>query len=197
MPLPVQVGITGGIGSGKSTVVKIFACLGIPTYDADSRAKILMSSDAQLIKQIKDEFGVQSYQDGQLNRRYLADHVFGNPDKLNKLNSYVHPKVADDYFKWVTQNKNSKYIIKEAALLYESGSAKMLNKIIVVTAPEPIRIDRIMRRDNRSKREVMNIIKRQFPQEKLQSLADYIIFNDESELLIPQVLNIHQALSVR
>lgn len=196
MSRPLQIGVTGGIGSGKSTVVKIFSCLGIPTYDADSRAKILMSTDAGLIKQITTEFGTESYDDrGKLNRRYLAENVFENPERLNKLNSFVHPRVGRDFDFWVGQNKTSKYVIKEAALLYESGSAARLDKVIVVTAPESIRIDRVMKRDNRSVAEIKNIIQRQWPQEKLQSMADYIIANDESKLLIPQVLSIHQKLS--
>ena len=196
MALPLQVGITGGIGSGKSTIVKIFNSLGVHSYDADSRAKILMNSDSVLIKQIKNEFGTQSFdQDGQLDRKYLASHVFGYPDRLKKLNSLVHPRVADDYALWVSKNKNSKYVIKEAALLYESGTAQQLDKIIVVTASESIRVDRVMKRDSRSKAEVMKIIDQQFPQDKLQSLAHFVIVNDESKLLIPQVLNLHWELS--
>jgi dephospho-CoA kinase len=196
MPRPLQVGITGGIGSGKSTVVKIFSCLNIPTYDADSRAKYLMNNNDSLVNQIRNTFGSESYDDdGNLNRRYLAEHVFGQPDQLQKLNDLVHPKVAEDYAEWVSNNEAASYIIKEAALLYESGSARSLDKIIVVTAPESMRVDRVMKRDNRSRSEIVSIMERQLHQDKLTSMADYIIANDESVLLIPQVLNLHQEFS--
>ena len=192
MSLPLQIGITGGIGSGKSTVVKIFTCLNVPAYDADSRAKILMNDDEELVNQIKQEFGNESYDGDKLNRRYLAEHVFGFPDRLHKLNSFVHPRVGQDYANWVSENRNSKYVIKEAALLFESGSASKLDKTIVVTAPQSVRIDRVMKRDKRSRTEIEDIIARQLSQDVLTSKADFIISNDESLLLIPQVLKLHQ-----
>jgi len=148
MNRPIRVGITGGIGSGKSLVCKIFASLGVPIYDADSRARMLMIEDQLLISQIKKEFGNQSYnQDGSLNREYLSKEVFNNSLRLERLNSLVHPAVATDSENWIQENLNSAYIIKEAALLYESGSYKTLDKIIVVAAPENLRVQRVINRD--------------------------------------------------
>jgi dephospho-CoA kinase len=189
--LPLQVGITGGIGSGKSTVAKVFAALGVPVYDADSRAKLLMSSDPVLIDQIKKEFGDAAYADGQLNRKYLASQVFGNPERLKKLNSLVHPRVADDYSAWVQSHANKKYVLKEAALLFETGSASQLDTIVVVTAPEALRIKRVMQRDGRTEVEVMKIISEQWPQEKLLALAQHEIRNDETVAVVPQVMRLH------
>lgn len=194
MPLPFQVGITGGIGSGKSTVAEIFKCLKIPVYNADSRAKALMNSDARLKAQIESEFGRQSYDNsGSLDRRYLAESVFGFPDRLEKLNALVHPSVAEDYRQWVLSQKTP-YVLKEAALLFESGSSKQLDKIILITAPEDLRVKRVKSRDKRSEEEVRNIIHSQWSQEKSIALADFVIKNDEETALIPQVLQTHQEI---
>lgn len=194
MPLPLQIGITGGIGSGKSLVCKIFNMLGVPTYDADSRAKILMTTDGILISQIKKEFGSLSYDaDGTLNRKYLGETVFKNEEKLNRLNALVHPRVGEDYISWVRQQANVKYVLKEAALLFESGSNKSLDKIIVVTAPETLRVQRVLKRDpHRTIEQTKGIIRAQMADEEKTKKADYVILNDEATLLIPQVLNLHQ-----
>lgn len=191
MRYPYQVGITGGIGSGKSTVAKIFAALGVPVYDADSRAKLLMNSDSALIDQIKKEFGDAAYADGQLNRKYLASQVFGNPERLKKLNGFVHPRVAQDYNAWVQSHASKKYVLKEAALLFETGSSAQLDAIIVVTAPEALRIKRVTQRDGRTEAEVMKIISEQWPQEKLLDLAQHEVRNDETMAVIPQVMRLH------
>lgn len=190
----LQIGITGGIGSGKSTVAGIFHCLGIPIYDADSHAKALMTTDGNLKESIKKEFGTLSFTDqGQLNRSYLAKEVFPNPGKLLRLNQLVHPSVAEDYRKWVThqQSLGVPYVIKEAALLYDSGSNTFLNKIVIVTAPDQVRKDRVKQRDRRSDQEIEEIMKRQMPQEELIKKGDFIITNDGAQLLIPQVLQLH------
>ena len=191
MALPLQVGITGGIGSGKSTVAKIFAALGVPVYDADSRAKLLMNTDSILMDQIKKEFGDAAYDKGQLNRKYLASQVFGNPERLKKLNGFVHPRVGNDYNAWVNRHANKKYVLKEAALLFEAGSAAYLDTIIVVTAPEALRIKRVVQRDGRTEAEVIKIIREQWPQEKLLSLAQHEIRNDETLAVLPQVMRLH------
>jgi len=191
----LQIGITGGIGSGKSTVAGIFHCLGIPVYDADSHAKALMTTDGNLKESIRKEFGTLSFTDqGQLNRSYLATEVFPNPDKLRRLNQLVHPSVAEDYRKWVTHQKNLEvpYVIKEAALLYDSGSNKLLDKIVIVTAPDQVRRERVKVRDRRSDQEIEEIMKRQMTQEELVKRGDFIITNDGTKLLIPQVLQLHQ-----
>ncbi|MEY4930167.1 MAG: hypothetical protein RI909_891 [Bacteroidota bacterium] len=194
MRSPIQVGITGGIGSGKSLVCRIFQTLGVPVYDADSRAKKLMTTDGILIDQIKKEFGTLSYnEEGVLNRELLSKSVFNQPDKLARLNALVHPRVALDYNRWVSEQTDVKYCLKEAALLFESGSYQSLDKIIVVTASDELRIKRVLQRDShRSKADVEGIIKNQMLQEEKVSKADFVIKNDESELVVPQVLKLHE-----
>jgi dephospho-CoA kinase len=191
---PLQIGITGGIGSGKSLVCKIFSCLGIPIYDADSRAKSLMTTDGILVQQIKTEFGSLAYhEDGSLNRSYVSQAVFNDADKLKALNELVHPRVALDGEKWVEEQSEKKYVLREAALLFESGSYKRMDKIIVVTAPEPLRVKRVLERDKqRSEEEVIKIIRNQLSEEEKVKKADYVLRNDETQLLVPQVVVLHQ-----
>ena len=189
----MQIGITGGIGSGKSLVCRIFNVLGIPVYDADSRAKSLMTTDGILVSQIKKEFGTLSFRaDGGVNREYLAEHVFSNPEKLKKLNQLVHPRVGEDYAHWVKEQRTA-YVLKETALLFEAKSNKALDKVIVVSAPEALRIKRVLLRDkHRTEEQVKDIIRNQLMEEEKLKLADYIIVNDESRALIPQVLKLHE-----
>jgi dephospho-CoA kinase len=193
MASPLQVGITGGIGSGKSLVSRIFRCLGVPVYDADERAKILMSTDAELAGQIKKEFGPLSYRpDGTLDRTYLSKVTFGKSDRLERLNNLVHPRVAEDYDSWLTSNVSFKYTLREAALLYETGSFKTINKMIVVSAPENLKIKRVLSRDaHRSREDVKAIMSSQWPDEEKLKRADFIIYNDNQHLVIPQVLMLH------
>lgn len=194
MSKPYQIGITGGIGAGKSIVCKIFSVLGIPTYDADSRAKAVMTTDGILIEGIKKEFGTLSFKaDGALNREYLAAAVFNNPERLKKLNALVHPRVALDYENWLASKTLAPYVIKEAALLIESGSYKSLDKLLVVSAPEELRIKRVLGRDkHRDEAQIKNIIQNQLDeQEKLKS-ADFIINNDDKHSVIEQVISIHK-----
>ena len=190
----LQIGITGGIGSGKSLVCRIFAQLGVPVYDADSHAKKLMTTDGILISGIKKEFGDLSYHpDGALNRKYLADHVFNNEKKLALLNNLVHPRVGADYEQWVRKHSTHRYVIKEAALLFEAGSAKALDQIIVVYAPESMRIKRVLSRDtHRTVEQIREIVGKQMPEDEKLKRADHIIVNDETQLIIPQVLKLHQ-----
>ncbi|MBL7872837.1 MAG: dephospho-CoA kinase [Cyclobacteriaceae bacterium] len=194
MKSPLQIGITGGIGSGKSLVCKIFSVLGVPTYDADNRAKNLMTTDGILVDQIKKEFGSLSYNsEGALNREFLSASVFNKVDKLSKLNSIVHPRVAEDFKHWVEIQADCKYVLKEAALLFESGSYLALDKIILVTAPEGMRIKRVLARDkHRTQTDVENIIRNQLREEEKELKADYIIRNDERALILPQVLDLHE-----
>lgn len=190
----LQIGITGGIGSGKSLVCRIFSRLGIPVYDADSRAKALMTTDAVLLTSIRKEFGEQSFDGETLNRTYLAREVFSNPSKLERLNALVHPRVALDYENWAKSYDGSvPYVLKEAALLYESGSYAVLDKIIVVSASLETRIQRVLKRDpQRSREQILQIINRQLPEEEKLKRADKVINNDGTELVIPQVLALHQ-----
>jgi dephospho-CoA kinase len=194
MANPVQIGITGGIGSGKSLVCKIFSKLSVPVYDADSHAKELMTTDGILVSSIKKEFGDLSYNaDGSLNRTYLAKDVFNDEEKLKVLNSLVHPRVAVNYSEWVSENRTHRYVIKEAALLFEAGSYRVLDKIIVVSAPELVRIKRVLSRDtHRTVEQIKGIVGNQMPEHEKLKLADYIIVNDETELVIPQVLKLHE-----
>jgi dephospho-CoA kinase len=191
----LQIGVTGGIGSGKSLVCRIFSSFGIPVYDADSRAKALMTTDGILMSQIRKEFGDLSYDEqGNLNRTFLASSVFSNAERLKRLNSLVHPRVGEDYTHWYEAAKDrAPYVLKEAALLFESGSHKYLDRIIVVFAPVDIRIRRVLHRDpHRTKEQIEEIIQRQLADEEKIKLADYIITNDESVLLIPQIVSLHQ-----
>ncbi|MDH5475615.1 MAG: dephospho-CoA kinase [Cyclobacteriaceae bacterium] len=191
--LPLKIGITGGIGSGKSVVCKIFNSLGVPVYDADTRAKWVMTNDAVLQVALIKQFGEEVFEKGELNRSYLASIVFKNKEKLKILNKLVHPRVGKDFHDWVVDHANHPYLLKEAALLYESNAYQQLDKIIVVSSPEELRISRVLARDSqRSKEEIQGIIEKQMPDEKKIALADYVIINNETELLIHQVLDLHQ-----
>ena len=187
------MGITGGIGSGKSLVCRIFQHLGVSVYDADSRAKELMVTDSILVDQIKKEFGKQSYSsDGDIDRTTLAQTVFVDPVKLEKLNRMVHPRVREDYSHWLEQHVHQPYVIKEAALIFEAGSWKGLDKVIVVSSPEALRMKRIVSRDtHRTTQDIQNIFRSQMPEEEKLKRADFVIINDESRLVIPQVLTLH------
>lgn len=193
--LPLKVGVTGGIGSGKTTVCKIFEFLGIPVYYADDRAKALMSEDSKVIKAIRSLFGPEAYQrNGNLNRNYIAAIVFEDKEKLAALNSIVHPAVFADGEEWNKLQSNTPYTIKEAALLFESGGYKTLDKVITVTAPKEVRIKRVMSRDGLSRSAVLSRIKNQMPDEEKKRLADFIIYNGGNHSLIQQVWQIHQKL---
>ena len=191
---PLRVGLTGGIGTGKSTVAQIFKLLGVPVYDADSMAKRLMEEEEELITSVKEEFGSSSYSDGKLNSQFLAERVFNNEQLLAKLNAIVHPFVARHFDNWVNQFSDQ-YIVKEAALLFETGSYHELDYVILVQSPLETRINRVKYRDpQRSSEQILSIIERQVPVEKAIGLADFIINNDESQMLIPQVLELHKKL---
>ncbi len=194
MKTPLQIGITGGIGSGKSLVCKIFAHLGSSVYDADSHAKGLMTTDGILVSQIKKEFGDLAYHpDGSLNRKWLADRVFSDEVKLEKLNQLIHPRVGVDYENWVRIHGHERYVLKEAALLFESGSYRTLDKIVVVSAPESVRQKRVLKRDaHRTAEQFKQIVEKQLPEEEKVRRADYLIINDDVTLVIPQVLKLHQ-----
>ena len=194
MTRPLLVGITGGIGSGKSTIAEVFRLLQVPVYDADSRAKLLMVEDDILVASVKQSFGPEAYTEGKLNRQYLAERVFANESETAKLNSLVHPAVARDFASWVS-TQSSEYILKEAALLFETGSYKDLDKVILVTAPEEVRISRVQNRDpQRSDAQIRNIISKQIKVSKAMELADYTLPNDGSSLLIPQIIELDKEI---
>lgn len=191
----LKVGITGGIGSGKTTVCKIFEKFGIPIYYADDRAKNLMINNQEIIDKVKFIFGNNSYlKDGQLNRKHISSQAFSNPEKLKALNEVVHPAVADDTIEWHNAQQNVPYTLKEAALIVETGGHKALDKLIVVSAPQSVRIQRVMDRDNLSKSAVLARINKQLPEEEKLKHADYIINNDGTESLLLQIWKIHLEL---
>jgi len=187
----LRIGLTGGIGSGKSTVARIFSVLGIPIYSADDASKRLMAEDQSLRDSIISSFGNESYINGILNRKYLSEQVFNDTEKIELLNSLVHPVTLRDAAEWMKKQKAS-YVIKEAALIFESGSQKMLDYVIGVKAPLALRIERTMRRDNVALHEVKARIDLQMDEEEKLRLCDYIIINDEKQMLIPQVLALHE-----
>jgi dephospho-CoA kinase len=194
-PQPLLVGITGGIGSGKSTVCKLFSLLGVPVYTADDRAKWLMNHDSPLKEKILAVFGSESYlSNGELNRAYLAASVFSNPEKVAALNALVHPAVRKDFMDWVSQ-QTAPYLIKEAALLFETGAAKELDCVINVSSPLRVRMARVLLRDpHRTEEQVNQIIDQQLPDEEKNERADFSIKNTDNKLLLPQVIALHEQL---
>lgn len=189
-----KVGITGNIGSGKTTVSKVFGVLGVPVFYADDEAKKVMTDDEELISGIKNTFGDESYFDnGSLNRKHIAGIVFNSPEELKKLNALVHPAVFRAFDKWVLQfDEKVPYVMKEAALLFESDSYKMCDRSVMVAAPLALRIKRVTHRDGITAAEVVSRDDRQFKEEKKRKMADDVIINDDSQLVIPQVLALHQ-----
>lgn len=193
MNKPFLVGITGGIGAGKSIVSNIFKSLGVPVYDADYRAKWLMTNSENLKPSIEMLFGEESYQDGKLNRKHVAALAFYKPALLSKLNVLVHPKVEQDFNEWVNENFSHPYVMKEAALLFETTSYTRLDKVILVLAPKDVRLKRVFSRDtHRSKDEIKAIMDKQLPDKEKKEKADIILSNNETTLLIPQLLKLHE-----
>jgi dephospho-CoA kinase len=190
----LRIGITGGIGSGKSVVARLFAALGVPVYDSDSRAKWVMAHDVVLREQLQAAFGAETYDAaGQLNRPYLAQVAFHDATQLARLNGLVHPRVGEDFATWAAAQAAAgyPYILKEAALLYESGAYRTLDSIITVFAPPEVRAARVLRRDaHRSAAEVQAIMDKQLSEEEKLQRADYVVYNDDSQLVLPQVLTL-------
>jgi dephospho-CoA kinase len=192
----LKIGITGGIGAGKSTVSQLFKTLGVPVYNSDERAKWLMNHDLDLKIKIIKLFGDNAYTSHEeVDRMLIAQKVFNDKLLLVQLNALVHPAVKKDYLNWSISFDKKKYSLKESALLFETGIYKELDKNILVVAPLNIRIERVMKRDGISQELVEQRIKNQLPEEEKIPLADYIIYNDESNSLIEQVLTIHQQIS--
>lgn len=192
---PKLIGVTGGIGSGKSTVCKIFEVLGHKVYYADNRAKWLMNNEHTLIDQVKALFGEKAYHQEALNRKYISEQVFKNPDLLKKLNTLVHPAVAQDLKNWVEDNQEDKVLFDEAALLFEIGSYKKMDSTILVTASEKVRIDRVLKRDpHRTPESIKEIIDQQMKDEDKIPLADYVIENEGAKSVIKQTMGIYQKL---
>lgn len=186
----LKIGITGGIGSGKTTVCRIFELLGVPVYYADLRAKMLMQTDAELITGISATFGQEVYSGNTLNRALLGSLVFNNAELLEQLNGLVHPAVFRDFDRWSLEQQGP-YVLKEAAILFESGSAKDCAYTILVKSPLELRVSRVMARDGISRADVMKRIDKQMSEEMKEKLASFVILNDEAHLVIPQVLALH------
>ena len=195
----LRIGITGGIGSGKSTASRLFHALGVPVYDADTRARWVMENDPALRDELRAAFGATIYDAaGGLNRPALAGMVFNNPARLAQLNGLVHPHVGTDFERWATvqQQQGHAYVLKEAALLFEAGSYKQLVRIITVFAPLAVRTARVLRRDpQRSAADVAAIMAKQLSEEEKVQRADHVLLNDDVQPLLPQVLALHAAFS--
>lgn len=191
--MALKVGLTGGIGSGKSTVARIFEVLNVPVYYADAASKNLYDTDPQLMQSIKVNFGEDVYSNNHLIRSKLAEIVFRNPEKLELLNSLVHPPTIKHAEEWMMK-QSAPYLVKEAALIFESGSAAGLDYVIGVHAPLHIRIHRVMERDQTTREQVIDRMKGQIDEEIKMRLCDFIIRNDEQQLVIPQVLQLHEKL---
>lgn len=189
----LKIGLTGGIGSGKSTVAKIFETIGIPVFYADEAARNAVNENELLKQKIKEIFGEASYTNGILNRKYIADIVFKDAFQLEKLNALIHPVTIAMAEEWM-QQQATPYVIKEAAILFESGAAAGLDYIIGVFAPKHLRLQRVMHRDHVNRDAVLERMNRQIDEDMKMKLCDFVLTNDEQQLLIPQVVALHEKL---
>jgi len=189
----LKVGITGGIGSGKSKVARVFSLFDIPIFNADDAAKYLMNHDSDLKSKLLRSFGKETYKNDRIDRSFLSLLVFQNPEKLKLLNSIVHPATIAFAKEWIAQ-QNAAYIIKEAALFFESGTAHEMDKIIGVYAPKEMRIRRAVARDAATRKHIQDRMDQQMDEEEKMRKCDYIIFNDESQSIIKQVVTLHKTL---
>ncbi len=189
----LKIGLTGGIGAGKSTIAKIFEVLDIPVFDADIAAKKIMNENEDLKAQLINDFGEMAYVNGVIDRKYLSDIVFNNSFKLEQLNAIVHPHAIKAGEDWAAQI-SSPYVIKEAALLFESGSASNVDYVIGVHAPKHLRIHRVMKRDHITREQVEARMRHQIDESIREKLCDFHIYNNEIKIVISQVLVIHKKI---
>lgn len=189
-----RVGLTGGIGSGKSLICSILEKLGVPVYYADTEARKLMNSDPDLREQIMRLLGEQAYGSGSLNSSYIAGRLFGDEALLTAMNSIVHPAVRNDFKRWADLQKELPYVVEEAAILFESGAYREMDLTVLATAPEEVRIRRVMVRDGIDRDSVLSRMGHQWSEEELIKLADHVIINDEQQMLLPQVIELHNKL---
>jgi dephospho-CoA kinase len=194
-----MIGLTGGIGSGKTTVAALFKTLGIPVYESDARARTIMNSSPELTGQIQQLLGPAAYQNGEINRAWVAEQVFGQPPLLEALNAIVHPAVIADALQWANsaEQASSPYVIKESAILFEEHLTAALDGIILVVAPELERIDRVMKRDRVTRSQVEERMRYQWKDDDKIPLADYVIFNDGNRSLIDQVVDIDRMIRIQ
>lgn len=190
----IKVGITGGIGSGKSTITEIFRLLNVPVYIADIESKRLVATSPVMKEKLISLFGEELYPNGILNKALLASHIFNDRHKLETVNAIIHPEVEKDFRLWIERNTQYPIVAHEAAILFESGFNKLMDKIITVYAPLDIRIKRVIKRDKTTHNEVLRRIENQMPDEEKKELSDFVIVNDDTQSLIEQVTNIVQQL---
>lgn len=189
------IGLTGGIGSGKTTVAKLFVALGVPVYDSDKEAKILMNTSKVLIKEIKELLGEEAYKESELNRRYIAGKIFKDKKLLQKLNAIVHPAVRENFLQWVSE-QNTSYVIQETALLYENNAASLYDAVILVTAPEELRVERVLHRDATTKEAVLARINNQLSDKEKIAKANFILENIDIKETEQKVEALHKSLLV-
>ncbi len=193
MQSPLRIGLTGGIGSGKSTVAKVFEVLGVPVFYADIVAKEMMNTNAALRRKLIEAFGEEVYANGAINRSYLSSIVFNDATQLERLNAIVHPVAIAEAEHWFSQ-QTTPYVMKEAALLFEARTAKELDYIIGVSAPQQLRIQRVMKRDSITKEEVLQRMSKQMDEAEKIKLCDFVLINDEQQMLLPQIIKLHEHL---
>ena len=192
---PFLVGITGGVGAGKSLICKILNTLGVPIYLSDGRAKVLMNNNEDLKKEIINNFGIESYKNNKIDNQFLSNKIFENNSHRLKINSLVHPFVKEDFHFWIKKNSNNDYLVKESALIIESESYKELDFLIYVSAEKSTRIKRVLERDpGRNEDDIVKIIKTQMNDKKAINFCDEVIENNENNLLLPKVLKIHKKI---
>jgi len=190
----IKVGLTGGIGSGKSFVATVFSALGIPVYDSDKEAKKLYFQDDVKLSMI-NEFGQEVYlSSGEINKPFLSKLIFHDKKELEKVNQIIHPRVKEHFLNWLKEHDKASYVIKEAAILFESGAYKQTNKVIAVVAPEDLRVQRVMQRDGIDEALVKKKIANQMQQSELMERSDFVIVNDEKQPLLSQIIKIHDYL---
>lgn len=187
--MKIKIGITGGIGSGKSTVAKIIESLGYPVYYSDQRAKDLMNSSDEIKEELNNHFGLNFYSEGSLNRKLLADKIFQNKEELSFVNQLVHPIVRQDFYLW-SENQKSDIVFQESALLFETGNEKSFTATILITASDELRIQRVMKRDKCSRASVLERMKNQLPESEKIAKASFVLYNNETESVIQQTLQI-------
>ena len=186
-----RMGITGGIGSGKTLVCSILEKLGVSVYYADASARRLMDTDSGLREGILALFGERAYGEDGLNREFVADAVFGDSERLSRLNRLVHPVVREDFYKWETLQGGSPYVVEEAAILFESGASELMDLSVLIYAPEELRIGRVIERDRVKREVVLKRMGHQISEKEKMSMAGHIIYNDGSQMLLPQVIELH------
>jgi dephospho-CoA kinase len=191
----IKIGITGGIGSGKSIVCRVFESLGIPVYYADLHSRKLVDSEPDIRRKLIGLFGPDIYNNTTLNRPLFAAKVFADPQLLEAANRAIHPRVKKDFDRWIQDHADKKYVIEEAAILFESGANTQMDKCIAIVSPVDMRVKRILRRPGMTAGRIREIMGNQWPDEKKAALADYVIVNDEKSLILPQILLIHAQLS--